>query len=112
MIYKETVYKIVSLIPKGRVLTYGSLAKLSGAKSPRIVGNLLHNNTEPKRIPCHRVVNSKGEVATKYAFGGAAAQITKLQKEGVTVGDKTVDLDKYLWRPNKILYWQTRCAEL
>ncbi len=90
-------YKIVSRIPKGKVTTYGELAKISGIDSPRIVGNLLHKNPDSEKIPCHRVVNAKGEVAQKFAFGGAEGQIKKLQLEGVQVVDGKVLLPKYSW---------------
>ena len=92
------MYRLVSRIPKGKVATYGQLAKIAGVKSPRVVGNLLHKNPDPEKIPCHRVVNGKGFVATGYAFGGVGGQIAKLQKEQVVVNNNRVDLTKYLWR--------------
>ncbi len=94
------VYDFVSLIPRGKVTTYGNLARLSGIKNPRVVGNLLHKNPNPKTNPCHRVVNAKGKVAENYAFGGEIAQIKKLQSEGVPISNGKVDLGKYLWLKN------------
>ena len=44
-------------------------------KMARAVGNALHKNPDPDRIPCHRVVNSRGELAEKYAIGGTLKQI-------------------------------------
>lgn len=99
---RELVYKITSFIPEGRVLTYGSLAKIVGLKSPLVVGNILHKNKNPNAVSCHRVVNSEGMVSTNYAFGGASAQTKKLEQEGIKVINGKVDLAKYLWEPEKI----------
>lgn len=97
MIPKEKILEVVSLIPRGKVVTYGSLAKLSGIKSPRVVGNILHKNLDPEKTPCHRVVNRQGAVAINFAFGGAKEQIKKLENEGVAFADGRVDLLKHLW---------------
>jgi alkylated DNA nucleotide flippase Atl1 len=62
------------------------------------VGNALHKNPDPSTIPCHRVVNSKGELAGEYAFGGAWKQAQILESEGVKVASGKVDLEKYLMK--------------
>lgn len=93
----DKIFAVVKRIPKGKVLTYGWVAKLAGVKSPRVVGNILHKNIDPKTIPCHRVVNATGMVAAHFAFGGARGQAERLQKEGVKVTYGKVDLSKYLW---------------
>lgn len=85
MIY-EDIYQIVRRIPKGKVVTYGWIARKVGT-SPRVVGNALHRNPDSENIPCHRVVNSKGKLAENYAFGGAAAQKRTLLAEGVKFRD-------------------------
>ena len=62
----------------------------------RIVGNVLHNNHDPANIPCHRVVNAKGEVAENFAFGGAKGQREKLEKEGIIFeGNGRINLNNY-----------------
>lgn len=89
----QSIYTIVSRIPEGKVMTYKQVARLSGVKNPRVVGSALHKNTDPKAIPCHRVVNAKGEVAKGYAFGGAQKQKEKLEQEGVVFNNPSqVDL--------------------
>lgn len=71
----EKIYEVVKTIPKGKVATYGQVAILAGnPKLARTVGNALHANPDTSTIPCHRVVNSKGNVALFYAFGGEEAQ--------------------------------------
>ena len=96
--FKDKVYKALKKIPKGKVATYGQIARLAGnEKASRAVGNALHNNPQPKVVPCHRVVNAKGELAKNFGFGGRAVQQQYLEEEGVEVKDFCVDLDKYLW---------------
>ena len=94
---RKTIYGITSLIPKGKVLTYAMVGEIAGVKNPRIVGNILHKNPGPEKIPCHRVVNSQGKVAAKFAFGGAKGQVEKLLNEGVKVQNGKIDLNKFLW---------------
>lgn len=91
------IFAVVKRIPKGKVSTYGRIAKLAHVKSPRLVGNILHENVDPAIIPCHRVVNAEGKVAKHFAFGGVNGQTEKLQKEGVLVTHGKVDLKKFLW---------------
>lgn len=96
------IYEIVRRIPVGKVATYGQIAQLLGNKNLcRIVGNALHANPEPEEIPCHRVVNSNGKLAEHFAFGGAAGQKERLEKEGVEVVGIRVDLEKYAWNTDK-----------
>lgn len=95
---QELVYKIVKNIPKGKVLTYGVIAKIAGIKNPRQVGSILHSNPDPASIPCHRVVNFQGKIAQSYAFGGGAAQRQKLEAEGVEFANDKIDLNKFLLR--------------
>lgn len=99
--YYLRVYEIVKQIPKGKVATYGQIAKLTGSpRASRAVGYALHYNPKPYEIPCHRVVNRFGRLAVCFRFGGENAQKMLLGKEGVEVNDEyVVDLEKYLWQP-------------
>ncbi|MCR4674268.1 MAG: methylated-DNA--[protein]-cysteine S-methyltransferase [Lachnospiraceae bacterium] len=90
------IYEAVKQIPKGKVATYADVAEMAGdRKMARAVGNALHKNPDPDNIPCFRVVNSKGELAGEFAFGGAGAQAKLLEAEGVEVKDGKVNLKKY-----------------
>lgn len=80
-IYRK-IYEVVLKIPKGKLTTYGEIGKTLKI-SPRIVGWALHANIN-QQIPCHRVVNKEGFIATKYAFGGEKEQRRKLKNEGIT----------------------------
>ena len=94
---KERVYEFLQTIPRGKVATYGQIAESLGNKNlARAVGNILHSNPDPGRFPCHRVVNSKGQVAANFAFGGGAAQRKLLEQEGIVFKtDGSIDLEKY-----------------
>ena len=92
----KRIYEAVKKIPKGKVATYADVAEMAGdRKMARAVGNALHKNPNPSTIPCHRVVNSKGELAGEYAFGGAWKQAQILESEGVEVDKGKVNLEKY-----------------
>ena len=89
-------YEAICKIPRGRVATYGQVAELAGDKKMACaVGNALHKNPDPDTIPCYRVVNSKGELAGAFAFGGMDVQAELLRADGITVVDNKVDLAKY-----------------
>ena len=92
----KRIYEAVKRISKGKVATYGKVAEMAGNKKmSRAVGNALHKNPDPENIPCFRVVNSKGELAPEFAFGGMGEQRKLLEAEGIEVKDNKVDLSKY-----------------
>lgn len=92
----KCIYEAVKKIPRGKVATYRQVAALAGnEKMARAVGNALHRNPEPGVIPCHRVVNAKGELADAFAFGGEQVQEKLLQAEGVEVKNGKVNLQQY-----------------
>ena len=94
----EKIYEVVKCIPRGKVATYGQIARLAGNERwTRVVGYALHANPKPDEIPCFRVVNRFGKLAPAFAFGGINEQAKLLRAEGVEVEDNTVDLEKYLW---------------
>lgn len=120
--FSSGVYRLVKQIPLGKVATYSQIAaKLGKPKAARAVGNALHVNPY-KFVPCHRVVNREGRVATNFGGGGwgvkSAKRTTplarespkatftgwkeqrrKLKAEGVEFKDGAhVDLKKHLWR--------------
>ncbi len=92
------VYEKVKQIPKGKVTTYGEIARAIGnPHMSRRVGYALHANPEPIVIPCHRVVNRFGELSRAFAFGGKDVQSDLLKAEGVEVNDGVVNLEKYMY---------------
>ncbi|MGB9707646.1 MAG: MGMT family protein [Microgenomates group bacterium] len=106
------MYHLVSLIPRGKVLTYAKTVEILNLKLPRIVGYFLHQNKDSKRIPCYRVVFKDGCLSKNYAFGGLKQRFLKLKKEKVRfyllhdrVKDRTikVNLKESLWQINDVL---------
>jgi methylated-DNA-protein-cysteine methyltransferase-like protein len=93
----ESVYEVVKQIPRGKVATYGQIAKiLLRPHSSRQVGYALHANPNPRQIPCHRVVNRFGQVSDSFAFGGKECQKALLINEGIKFNKKgLIDLEKY-----------------
>ena len=92
----ENAYELVKKVPKGKVVTYGEIAREIGNKRmARQVGWALHVNPEPGVIPCHRVVNRFGKLSSAFAFGGVNRQAELLRAEGVEVEDDMVDLKRY-----------------
>ena len=92
----KRIYEAVKRIPKGCVATYGQVAAMAGDKKmARAVGNAVHKNPDPEHIPCYRVVNSKGELAGAFAFGGENVQADRLMADGIEVVNGKVDLNKY-----------------
>lgn len=77
--FSDKVKEIVKKIPKGKVLTYGEVAKMAGSpKASRAVGNILNTNYDPQ-IPCHRVIRSDGK--TGGYNRGASKKNLLLKKE-------------------------------
>lgn len=95
----ERVYNAVRQIPKGKVATYGDIARIIGSpRSSRQVGWALHCNPYFGDVPCHRVIFRDGRLARGFAFGGVEVQKAMLEAEGVEVSDDcVVDLEKYRW---------------
>lgn len=96
------VMDVVRQIPKGRVTSYGAIAKYIGAaRSARIVGYCMNNShvTQPP-VPAHRVVNSSGLLTGKHHFATPTRMANLLKKEGVKVkDDQVVDFKKKFWDP-------------
>jgi methylated-DNA-protein-cysteine methyltransferase related protein len=98
--YRE-IYAVVARIPRGRVATYGQIARLAGLpRSARFVGYALSALTD-KAVPWHRVVNARGEVSQRSdGDEGAEMQRLRLEGEGVAFdAHGRIDLRRYLWDP-------------
>ena len=97
MVFKK-IYEVVSRIPKGKVTTYGLVAKAAGnPRWARVVGYALHANPDPEIIRCYRVVDRFGRLSEAFAFGGINEQAELLRAEGVEVNGNAVNLEKFLW---------------
>lgn len=94
------IYAAVRQIPAGRVASYGQIAKLIGAATPRQVGYAMAATPPRSGIPWHRVINSKGEISARADGKPDARQKRLLRDEGI-VFDRhgRVDFERYGWRP-------------
>jgi methylated-DNA-protein-cysteine methyltransferase related protein len=101
----EQVFEVVRLIPKGRVTSYGAIARyLGSAQSSRMVGWALNGCSDFTDVPAHRVVNRNGMLTGKIHFGAAYTMQELLEKENVRVeNDKIADFEKLFWNPSNEL---------
>lgn len=98
----ELVYQVVRKIPKGRVTSYGAIAKaLGSASSSRMVGwamNAAHQ-IKPK-VPAHRVVNRNGMLTGKHHFDDPNQMQQLLEKEGIEIQeDQVIQFNQVFWDP-------------
>ena len=94
--FNERVYDKLRLVPKGKVTTYGELAKSINSKAYRAVGRVMNKNPYAPKVPCHRVINSNG--STGGFASGVKDKIKLLEKEGIEVKNNKIDLKKYLFK--------------
>ncbi|MCF8713908.1 MGMT family protein [Joostella atrarenae] len=97
----DRVYEVASLIPYGRVTSYGAIAKyLGAARSARMVGYAMNGSGLKENVPAHRVVNRKGVLTGKHHFQGTNLMQQLLESEGVIVIDNQIqEFEKIFWDP-------------
>lgn len=100
------VYEVVRLIPRGRITSYGAIAKYLGtAGSSRMVGWAMNgSHREKPPVPAQRVVNRNGLLTGKHHFGSPDLMRQLIENEGVKIeNDKVVDFKKHFWDPSEEL---------
>ena len=99
------VYGVVKKIPKGKVMTYGQVAALSGFPgAAREVGHIMSRVSAEEDLPCHRVVNKTGSLSPDYAFGGQERQRAMLEAEGIPfLKDGRIDMLYSQWSEHEQL---------
>ena len=96
----ERIYAVVKRIPKGRVATYGQIARIVGRCTARMVGYAMAAVPEGSRVPWQRVINSQGMISARSHGDGDERQRVMLEKEGVKFDAKgRVDLNVFQWQP-------------
>nr|MBA4405070.1 cysteine methyltransferase [Nanoarchaeum sp.] len=95
MNFNDKVYELCKQVPKGKVTTYKAIAKKLNCKAYRAVGNALNKNPYAPIVPCHRVINTNGNIGG-FATG-AKNKIKLLKKEGIIIKNNKIDLDVYLF---------------
>lgn len=96
------IYAVVRRIPRGRVATYGQIARLAGLPGhARQVGYAMAALKAGVRVPWHRVINAQGRVSPRRAGPGAGVrQRQLLEREGVEFAPSgAVSLSRYGWEP-------------
>jgi len=102
----ELVYEVARQIPKGRVTSYGAIARCLGTKmSARMVGWAMNGAGKVKpKVPAHRVVNRIGMLSGRHHFDTPDQMEMLLKKEGIKVkNDTIIDFEKLFWDPAKEL---------
>jgi len=94
----EIIWQTVSLIPKGKVVSYGQVARLAGYPShARFVGSTLKKLPKNSKLPWFRVINAQGKIAFPLGSDAYVRQHDLLTKEGITFNNDKVSLKKYAW---------------
>jgi methylated-DNA-protein-cysteine methyltransferase-like protein len=104
--FYEDVYAVVRLIPKGRVSSYGAIARYLGSRrSARLVGWAMNaSHASDPSLPAHRVLNRNGLLTGKHHFGDPDQMQRLLEAEGVVVvEDQVRDWDQLFWDPSREL---------
>lgn len=98
--FTERVIRIIQSIPEGKVMSYGQVAAHAGSpRGARQVVRILHSMSAAHKLPWHRIVNARGEIAIRDDES-AMLQRLYLSGEGVKVSDQgTVDLSRYGYTP-------------
>jgi methylated-DNA-[protein]-cysteine S-methyltransferase len=94
--FAESCYKLVKKVSAGKLVTYKSLANKLNSNAYRVVGTAMKNNTN-KKVPCHRVIKSNGEIGNFNK--GQKAKIYLLKKEGIPIfKNKIPNFQKFLYK--------------
>src|SRR5438132_949936 len=99
MFFRDQVIILVRQIPAGKVTTYGTISTLAGMpRGARLVGGILHANSDQLNLPWHRIINRHGFISTNCLEHPKQLQKALLEQEGVAVSpDFVVNLMNYLW---------------
>nr|WP_154895702.1 MGMT family protein [Paenibacillus xylanexedens] len=101
--FTKQVVAIIASIPEGKVMTYGQIAALAGSpRAARQVVRILHSMSRKERLPWHRVVNAKGEIAIPDEHS-RLMQETELISEGVEFQlNGTINLQQFGYDPGPV----------
>jgi O-6-methylguanine DNA methyltransferase len=95
---QEKVWEALTLIPRGRVTTYGEIARYLQTKAVRAVGTAVGKNPNAPEVPCHRVVPSNGKIGNYSGGEGTLTKISLLEGEGVEIkGGKVSNFANSFW---------------
>ena len=94
------IWQVVSLIPKGKVASYGQVAQLAGLpRGARQVGRILSQLPKDTQLPWHRVINAQGKISFPENSTAYRKQKQRLREEGVQFKNGRVVLKQFGWQP-------------
>ncbi|HDQ00107.1 MAG TPA: cysteine methyltransferase [bacterium] len=97
-IYQQ-IYRIVKMIPPGRVATYGQISMMLDHCTPRMVGYAMAALPATSDVPWHRVINHQGKISRRTGGEGEQLQRMLLKEEGVRFSSSgSIDLEKLRWK--------------
>jgi len=101
------IWKVVSLIPEGKVCSYGVIADFAGLPGrARLVSKALKAAPETLQLPWHRVINAQRRISFPPASTGHQLQRERLACEGILFSGKRIE-KMHLWQPDlATLLWQ------
>jgi methylated-DNA-protein-cysteine methyltransferase-like protein len=97
--WHQSVWKVVSEIPSGHVLTYGEVARLAGMpRAARRISQALRRAPRGMNLPWHRVINAQGKISFPEDSSAWKKQKDVLEAEGVVFLNGKIDLDQFGYR--------------
>ena len=103
--YYQLVFDVITMIPKGRVTSYGAIADFLSLGSARMVGWALRQlkYSERMEVPAHRVVNSQGQLSGRNAFSSPTRMADLLNSEGINIkNDRVQGFKQHFWHPSEM----------
>ena len=94
--FNERCYAVLRKVPKGKVTTYKEIAKALHSRAYRAIGNAMNKNPHAPHVPCHRVINSNGNIGGFAS--GTRNKIKMLKKEGIEINKVKINLKKFFYK--------------
>ena len=96
----QRIYAIVRKIPRGRVASYGQVARLAGLPGrARQVGYAMYALPQGSNVPWHRVINAQGGVSRRRVPGAELTQRMLLPREGITLSARgRISFEQHGWQ--------------
>lgn len=108
----QRIYAVTRRIPRGRVATYGQIARLAQGCTARMVGYAMAALHDGNDVPWHRVINAQGRISARSGGDGATRQTLRLAKEGIAVdAGGRIDLARHRWDDASAVPPELRQAE-
>ena len=96
---KFMLFAALQAVPSGRVISYGTLARLAGlGNAARWVGHILSKLPADSQLPWHRVIAASGKISLPEASQSGILQRSRLQNEGIQVHHQRINYARYAWK--------------